>query len=231
MSNAWADWDFNTFTPILWWENSIFHLWYIHSTRHCTWPLSIWKRHFIMYRDITWWALCKLGIEEWLVLLIQSLYKNARSRVCFGCNLGEVLSVKVGVLQGFCLNPPSVSSQSWKPSPRSFIQDVPGKTCMKMTWTGASWASEVYLCCVSQGHWHKLHFLWWMFSWVHKKCSGIPGSGVNGVLDKLNQLMADQWQRSQRVGRSLRWCHPSVTSGTAYPKVVVVNSLPLQDAV
>ena len=70
-----------------------------------------------------------------------------------------------------------------------------------------------------------------MFSWVHKKCSGIPGSGVNGVLDKLNQLMSDQWQRSQWVGRSLRWCHPSVTSGTAYPKVVVVNSLPSQDAV
>ena len=70
-----------------------------------------------------------------------------------------------------------------------------------------------------------------MFSWVHKKCSGIPGSGINGVLDKLNQLMSDQWQRSQWVGRSLRWCHPSVTSGTAYPKVVVVNSLPLQDAV
>ena len=70
-----------------------------------------------------------------------------------------------------------------------------------------------------------------MFSWVHKKYSGIPGSGVNGVLDKLNQLMADQWQRSQWVGRSLRWCHPSVTSGMAYPKVVVVNSLPLQDAV
>ena len=45
MSNAWADWDFNTFTPILWWENSIFHLWYMHSTRHCTWPLSIWKKH------------------------------------------------------------------------------------------------------------------------------------------------------------------------------------------
>ena len=87
------------------------------------------------------------------------------------------------------------------------------------------------MCCVSQGHWHKLHFLWWMFSWVHKKYSGIPGSGVNGVLDKLNQLMADQWQRSQWVGRSFRWCHPSVTSGMAYPKVVVVNSLPLQDAV
>ena len=85
---------------------------------------------------VIWWALHKLGIEEWLVLLIQSLYENARSRVCFGCNLSEVLSVKVGVLQGFCLNPPTVSSQVWKPSPRSFIQDVPGKTCMKMTWTG-----------------------------------------------------------------------------------------------
>ena len=60
---------------------------------------------------VIWWALHKLGIEEWLVLLIQSLYENARSRVCFGCNLSEVLSVKVGVLQGFCLNLPTVSSQ------------------------------------------------------------------------------------------------------------------------
>ena len=55
---------------------------------------------------VIWWALRQLGIEEWLVLHIQSLYENARSRVCFGYNLGQVLSVKVGVLQGFCLNPP-----------------------------------------------------------------------------------------------------------------------------
>ena len=36
--------------------------------------------------------------------------------------------------------------------------------------------------------------------------------------------MADQCHISQWVGRSLR-CHPSVTSWTVYPQVVVVNSL------
>ena len=65
---------------------------------------------------VIWWALHKLGIEEWLVLLIQSLYENARSRMCFGCNLSEVLSVKVGVLQGFCLNQGvSYRMSLWKP--------------------------------------------------------------------------------------------------------------------
>ena len=106
MSNAWADWDLNTFTPILWWENSIFHLWYMHSTRHCMAFVHLEKAFHHVPWHVIWWALHKLGIEEWLVLLIQSLYENARSRVCFGCNLSEVLSVKVGVLQGFCLTPP-----------------------------------------------------------------------------------------------------------------------------
>ena len=47
--------------------------------------------------------------------------------------------------------------------------------------------------------------------WTHL-WSLIPASGVNGVLDR-----PDQWQRSQWVGRRWRWCHPSVTLGTAYP--------------
>ena len=41
--------------------------------------------------------------------------------------------------------------------------------------------------------------------------------------------MADQRQRSQWVVRSLRWYTPSVTSGTAYPHIAVVNSFPSQD--
>ena len=34
-----------------------------------------------MPRDIVWWALRKLGIEEWFVKVTQSMYSNARSRV------------------------------------------------------------------------------------------------------------------------------------------------------
>ena len=37
------------------------------------------------------------------------------------------------------------------------------------------------------------------------------------------------WERSQWVGKSFRWCHPSVTLGTAYPQGTVVNSLVSQD--
>ena len=56
-------------------------------------------------RCVIWWALCKLSIDEWLVLLIQSMYENARSRMHVGCNLSEEFSVKVSIHQGSCLNP------------------------------------------------------------------------------------------------------------------------------
>ena len=41
--------------------------------------------------------------------------------------------------------------------------------------------------------------------------------------------MANRWQRSQWAWKSLRWCHSS-TLGTAHLQMVVVNSLPWQDA-
>ena len=56
-------------------------------------------------KSVIWLALPKLDFDEWLVLLIESMYENARSRVRFGCNLSEKFSVKVGLHQGYCLNP------------------------------------------------------------------------------------------------------------------------------
>ena len=35
-------------------------------------------------RKVIWWALRKLGVEEWIVLLVQGMYANARSRVRVG---------------------------------------------------------------------------------------------------------------------------------------------------
>ena len=35
-------------------------------------------------RDVIWWAMCKLGIDEWLVRLVQCMYKDVRSRVRVG---------------------------------------------------------------------------------------------------------------------------------------------------
>ena len=55
-------------------------------------------------QDIIWWALCKLGIDEWLVRLVQSMYTDVRSRVRVGNGYSEEFGVKVGVHQGSVLS-------------------------------------------------------------------------------------------------------------------------------
>ena len=32
-------------------------------------------------REIIWWVICKLGIKEWLLGAVMSLYENAKSNV------------------------------------------------------------------------------------------------------------------------------------------------------
>ena len=56
-------------------------------------------------RDIIWWAMRKLGIDEWLVRLVQSMYKDVRSRVRVGDGYSEEFGVGVGVHQGSVLSP------------------------------------------------------------------------------------------------------------------------------
>ena len=56
-------------------------------------------------RDVIWWAMRKLGIEEWLVRLVQSMYKGVRSRVRIGDGYSEEFGVGVGVHQGSVLSP------------------------------------------------------------------------------------------------------------------------------
>ena len=56
-------------------------------------------------RDVIWWAMCKLGIDEWLVCLVQSMYTDVRSRVRVGNGYSEELDVTVGVHQGSVLCP------------------------------------------------------------------------------------------------------------------------------
>ena len=41
-------------------------------------------------RKVIWWALKKLGVEEWTVRLVQGMYANARSCV----HIGEGKSLK-----------------------------------------------------------------------------------------------------------------------------------------
>ena len=35
-------------------------------------------------REVLWWAMRKVGVEEWIVRLVQAMYNNAHSRVRVG---------------------------------------------------------------------------------------------------------------------------------------------------
>ena len=56
-------------------------------------------------RKVIWWALRKLGVEEWIVRLVQGMYANERSHVRVGEGYSEEFKVKVGVHQGSVLSP------------------------------------------------------------------------------------------------------------------------------
>ena len=53
---------------------------------------------------VIWWALRKLGVDEWIVRLVQGMYSNARSHVRVGEGYNEEFEVKVGVHQGSVLS-------------------------------------------------------------------------------------------------------------------------------
>ena len=55
-------------------------------------------------RDVIWWAMHKLGIDEWLVCLVQSMYKDVRTRVRVGEGYSEEFGVGVSVHQGSVLS-------------------------------------------------------------------------------------------------------------------------------
>ena len=56
-------------------------------------------------RKVIWWALRKLGVEEWIVSLVLGMYGNARSRVRVGEGFSKEFEVKVGALQRSVLSP------------------------------------------------------------------------------------------------------------------------------
>ena len=44
-------------------------------------------------RKIIWWALRKLGVEEWIERLVQGMYANAQSRVRVGDGYSDEFDV------------------------------------------------------------------------------------------------------------------------------------------
>ena len=56
-------------------------------------------------REVIRWARCKLGVEEWLVSAVMSMYTDAKTvvRTVYGNSNG--FEVKVGMHQGSALSP------------------------------------------------------------------------------------------------------------------------------
>ena len=68
-------------------------------------------------RKVVWWALRKLGVEEWTVQLVQRMYANVRSCVPVSEGYSEEFEVHGGVHQG------------WVPSPLLFIIVLEALSC------------------------------------------------------------------------------------------------------
>ena len=56
-------------------------------------------------RKVTWWAMRKLCIEEWIVRFVQAMYNNTRSHELVNNTYSDEFGVKVGVHQGSVLSP------------------------------------------------------------------------------------------------------------------------------
>ena len=75
------------------------------SKRLCRAFVDLEKAFDRVPRKVIWWALRKLGVDEWIVRLVQGMYANARSRVRVGEGYSEEFEVKVGYHQGSVLSP------------------------------------------------------------------------------------------------------------------------------
>ena len=47
-------------------------------------------------REMIWWSMRKLKIDEWLVRIVQSMYKKVKSRVRLGEEYSNLFDVRVG---------------------------------------------------------------------------------------------------------------------------------------
>ena len=56
-------------------------------------------------RSVLWWAMRKLGVDEWIIRTVQAMYRNAQSKVRVGSSYSEPIEVSVGVHQGSVLSP------------------------------------------------------------------------------------------------------------------------------
>src|SRR2546425_12497292 len=56
-------------------------------------------------RDVLWWALRRVGVKEWIIKVIKSMYEGGTTSVRMNGEESENFEVKVGVHQGSVLSP------------------------------------------------------------------------------------------------------------------------------
>ena len=62
------------------------------------------KAFDLVPKDVVWWALRKLGLEEWLVKIVQSMHMNAQSHVRVNGTFSADFLVQFGLHQGSVLS-------------------------------------------------------------------------------------------------------------------------------
>ena len=99
------------FVPVRSTTDAIFVVWQLQEKY-----LALNKRLYMAFVDlekasncvpwkVVWWALKKLGVEEWIVRLVQGMYTNAPSWVPVGKGYSKEFEVKVEVHQGSVFSP------------------------------------------------------------------------------------------------------------------------------
>ena len=109
------------------------------STRNCTQPLLIWKRHSILYPDSqTCHLVGSLQVWRWGEAGMAHTKHVWKCRKLSACCLQPEWRVQreSGCSPSLLPKPPAVhySSRSPIPVPYSSIHDVPGKACVQMAW-------------------------------------------------------------------------------------------------
>ena len=105
-------------------------------TRHCTWPLSIWKMHYIMYPDVLYGGLFASSAWSGWCGSYRTCMKMPEAECVLVATWVKSSLWKRAFISALVWSP-YYSSWFWKPSPKSFKQDVHGKTCMRMTWSSS----------------------------------------------------------------------------------------------
>jgi len=68
--------------------------------------LWTWRRHSVeCHEEVVLWKLRKLGIEEWLVKGVMTMYNNVRTVVTIKDGNSEESKVKVGIHQSLVWSP------------------------------------------------------------------------------------------------------------------------------